>query len=78
MDSSIVIKGGKTLITVPAKLEKAATKYPATSVRYEITEGKREIKRIRLGGTNLNLVLGAGESGTAPDTPPTSAPRRSW
>ena len=67
MDSSIVIKRGKILITVPAKLERADTKYPATSVRYQVSGGKMEIKQIRLGNTNLNLVLGAGgsDAGTA-------------
>ena len=67
MDSSIVIKRGKILITVPAKLERADTKYPATSVRYEVSGGMMEIKQIRLGNTNLNLVLGAGgsDAGTA-------------
>jgi hypothetical protein len=67
MDSSVVIKGGNTLITVPAKLEKADTKYPSTSVRYEVSDGKREIKQIKLGNTNLKLVLGGGSSdaGTA-------------
>jgi len=59
MDSSIVIKGGNTLITVPARQEKADTKYPSTSVRYEVSDGKREIKQIKLGNTNLKLVLGA-------------------
>ena len=65
MDSSIVIKGGKTPITVPAQLEKADTKYPTTSVRYEVSDGKREIKQIKLGNTNLKLVLGAGASDAA-------------
>jgi len=65
MDSSVVLKRGKTAITVPVKLEKAATKYPATTIRYEVTGGKMEIKQIRLGNTNLNLVLGAGASDAA-------------
>ncbi|MGA2270579.1 MAG: hypothetical protein ABSH44_19065 [Bryobacteraceae bacterium] len=64
-DSSIVIKGGKTPITVPAKLENVDTKYPATSVRYRVTDGKYEIQEIRLGDTKLKLVLGAGESNAA-------------
>ena len=67
-DSSIVIKGGKTPITVPATLEKADTKYPATSVRYEVSGGKREIKQIKLGNTNLKVVLGGGGSDGATAT----------
>ena len=68
MDSSIVIKRGKILITVPAKLERADTKYPATSVRYEVSGGKREIKQIKLGNTNLKVVLGGGGSDGATAT----------
>jgi hypothetical protein len=68
MDSSIVIKGGKTPITVPAQLERAGTRYPTTSVRYEVSDGKREIKQIKLGNTNLKLVLGAGASDPATAT----------
>jgi hypothetical protein len=62
MDSSIVIKGGKTPITVPATLEKADTRYRTTSVRFDVSDGKREIKQIKLGNTNLKVVLGGGGS----------------
>jgi hypothetical protein len=67
MDSSVVIQRGSTQITVPAKLEKADTKYPATKVRYDVTDGKNTIRQIHLGKTNLNLVLdsGASDAGTA-------------
>jgi hypothetical protein len=65
MDSSIVIKGGKTPITVPATLEKGDTRYPSTSVRFDVSDGKREIKQIKLGNTNLKVVLGTGASDAA-------------
>jgi hypothetical protein len=65
-DSNFVIKDGKTPITVPAKLEQVDTKYPATSVRYQISEGKNKLQEIRLGDTKMKLVLGAGESDGAP------------
>ena len=65
-DSSVVIKDGKTPITVPARLEQVDTKYPATSVRYQISEGKNKLQEIRLGDTKMKLVLGAGESNAAP------------
>jgi hypothetical protein len=64
-DSSFVIKGGEAPITVPAKLEKVDNKYPATSVRYRVSDGKNDLQEIRLGNTNLRLVLSAGESGAA-------------
>ncbi len=67
-DSSFVIKDGKTPITVPARLEKVDAKYPATAVRYHVTGGKNELREIRLGNTNLKLVLGAGEPGAATAT----------
>ena len=47
---------------------KAGTKYPATSVRYEVSGGKMKITQIRLGKTNLKLVLGAAESDAATAT----------
>jgi hypothetical protein len=64
-DSSIVIKGGKTPVTVPARLETVDTKYPATTVRYQVSGGKNEIQEIRLGNTHLKLVVGAGSSDAA-------------
>jgi len=64
-DSGFVIKNGKTAITVPARLEKVDNKYPSNSVRYRVSNGKNELDEIRLGDTNLKLVLGAGESGAA-------------
>ena len=68
MDSSIVIRGGKTPIIVPATLEQADTRYPATSVRYDVSDGKRELKQIKLGNTNLKVVLGGGGSDGATAT----------
>ena len=62
-DSSFVIKGGKAPITVPAKLETVDNKYPATSVRYRVADGKHELQEIRLGDTKTKLVLEDGGSG---------------
>ena len=61
-DSSIVIKDGKNLITVPARLETVATKYPTTTTRCEVSNGKDELLEIRLGDTKLKVVLGSGAS----------------
>ena len=61
-DSSFVIKDGKTAITVPARLVKVDSKYPANSVRYQISAGKNTLDEIRLGDTNLKLVVAAGGS----------------
>ena len=64
-ESSITIKDGKTPITVPAKLETVGSKYPSTTVRYTISNGKNELQEIRLGDTKLKLVLGGGDAGVA-------------
>jgi hypothetical protein len=64
-DSSIVIKDGKNLITVPARLETVATKYPTTTIRCEDSNGKDELLEIRLGDTKLKVVLGSGASNAA-------------
>jgi len=67
-DSGFVIQGGKTPITVPAKLEQVDNKYPATTVRYRVSGGKNELQEIRLGDTKLKLMLGAGASDAATAT----------
>ena len=61
-DSSFVIRNGKTAITVPARLETVDNKYPASTVRYRVSNGRNQLDEIRLGGTRLKLVVGAGGS----------------
>ncbi len=56
-DSKIVVKGGKQVVESAVKVEKSDTKYSATTVRYANGEGKYRIQEIRLGGTNLKLVV---------------------
>jgi hypothetical protein len=56
-DSKIVVKSGKQVVESPVKVEKADTKYTATMVRYASGEGNYRIQEIRLGGTNLKLIV---------------------
>ncbi len=56
-DQKIVIRQGGISAESPAKLETNGQKYPSTSVRYAIRDGKNHVIEIRLGGTNTKLVL---------------------
>ncbi len=56
-DSKIVVKSGKRVAESTVKVEKGDTKYSATTVRYANGDGKFRIQEIRLGGTNLKLVV---------------------
>jgi hypothetical protein len=56
-DSKIVVKSGKKVVESPVKVETGDTKFSATTVRYANSEGKFRIQEIRLGGTNLRLIV---------------------
>ncbi len=56
-DSKMVVKSGKQVVESAVKVEKSDTKYSATTVRYANGDGKYRIQEIRLGGTNLKLVV---------------------
>jgi hypothetical protein len=56
-DQKIVLKGGKKPVESAVKVETAGEKYTSTSVRYSTVDGKLHMKEIRLGGTNMKLVL---------------------
>lgn len=56
-DAKIVLKGGDVAVESAVKVETVETKYPATSVRYANGDGKSRVQEIRLGGTNMKLVL---------------------
>lgn len=56
-DSKIVVKSGKQVVESPVKVEKGDTKFSATTVRYANADGKFRIQEIRLGGTNLKIVV---------------------
>lgn len=51
------IKIGKTESPLAAKVEAADNKYNATSVKYVVVNGKRQIQEIHLGGTKTRIVF---------------------
>jgi hypothetical protein len=56
-NQKIVIKHGRATTEASVKVETVDSKFPTTSVRYAEAEGKNKVEEIRLGGTNLKLLL---------------------
>jgi hypothetical protein len=56
-DSKMVVTQGRRSVEAPVKVENGSAKYSSTSVRYSNGDGKFEIKEIRIGGTNMKLVV---------------------
>ena len=56
-DQKLVIKHGRQTTEADVKVENDAAKYPTTTVRYANVDGKNKVQEIRLGGTNMRLVL---------------------
>ena len=56
-DQKIVIKHGRKTTEAAVKVETGDVKYPSTIVRYDTVDGKYKVEEIRLGGTNMKLVM---------------------
>jgi hypothetical protein len=56
-DQKILIKHGRETTEAMVKVETGDGKYPSTTVRYANADGKNKVEEIRLGGTNMKLVL---------------------
>jgi hypothetical protein len=56
-DQKIVIKHGRETTEASVKVETGDAKYPSTTVRYAVADGKNKVEEIRVGGTNMRLVL---------------------
>jgi hypothetical protein len=56
-DQKIVIKHGKDTTEAAVKVETGQGKYATTAVTYADADGKHKVEEIRLGGTNMKLVL---------------------
>ncbi len=56
-DQKIVIKHGHETTEADVKVENVDTKYASTTVRFADDGGKYKVQEIRLGGTNMKLVL---------------------
>lgn len=52
-----VMKSGKNVIEVPAKVETETSKYPVTSLHTSNAGGKNTLDEIWLGGTKTKIVL---------------------
>lgn len=53
----VVIKSGKVTGEAAVKVETGNEKFRSTSVRYANGDGKYQIQEIRLGGTNMKLIV---------------------
>ncbi len=56
-DQKIVIKHGHETTEASVKIETGDTKYAQTTVRFANADGKNKVEEIRVGGTNMKLVL---------------------
>ena|SRR5580658_2405241 len=56
-DQKIVIKRGHDTTEANVKVETGEGKYPSTTVTYANADGKNKVQEIRVGGTNMKLVL---------------------
>lgn len=56
-NGKIVMKLGKTTVEAPIQVENTSEKYVKTAVRYLNSEGKYQIKEIRVGGTNMKVTV---------------------
>jgi hypothetical protein len=56
-DQKILIKHGRQTTEVAVKVETGDAKYSSTTVRYDNADGKYKVEEIRVGGTNMKLVM---------------------
>jgi hypothetical protein len=56
-NEQVVVKSGKIEAQAQVKVENDSKKFPATTVRYSNGDGHYKITEIRLGGTNMKLVV---------------------
>ena len=56
-EDKVFVRSGKTVGEAPVKVETGNEKFNSTSVRYANADGKYRIQEIRLGGTNMKLVV---------------------
>jgi hypothetical protein len=56
-DQQVVVKNGKVEAQAAVKVENESNKYANTTVRYSNGDGHYKIQEIRLGGTNMKLVV---------------------
>jgi hypothetical protein len=52
-----VMKLGKNVIELPAKVENADKKFDSTTVRVDSANNKNSLKEIRIGGTTMRVLF---------------------
>jgi len=52
-----MIKGAKTSVETPVKMEENDSKFSDTSVRYTNADGQYKLSEIRLGGTKTKVFF---------------------
>jgi hypothetical protein len=57
MNDKLVIKVGKETVETAVTVQEEAKKANVTTVRYQNGDGKYRLQEIRVGGTNLKLVI---------------------
>jgi hypothetical protein len=57
------LKGAGTSVETGVRVVEGDAKFPRTSVRYTVAEGKYRIEQIQIGGTKTTLIFG-GDSGS--------------
>ncbi|MGI8990031.1 MAG: hypothetical protein ACR2I2_10665 [Bryobacteraceae bacterium] len=61
-DRTAILRQGKTSIEANVKPETVDKKFPSTSIKYVVSDGKNNIQEIRLGGTKTKLVFEPGRA----------------
>jgi hypothetical protein len=56
-DQKVILKCGKQEIEVPVTVEVGSSRYSSTMIRFTNDGGRSYIQEIRLGGTNMKLVV---------------------
>ncbi len=55
--NKMILRSGRQSFEADVKVEQGDQRFSATSVRYTNGDGKYHIQEIRLGGTNVTLVV---------------------
>ncbi|MGC9973344.1 MAG: hypothetical protein ABSE56_22435 [Bryobacteraceae bacterium] len=56
-NTTAVLKRDKVIVQCPVKVEKVGRKFEIPSIRYAQRDGKNYLQEIRLGGTDLKVVV---------------------
>jgi hypothetical protein len=56
-DNKLVIRSRNQTIEAAVTVESGATKFSGTSIRYQNGDGKYRVQEIRVGGTNMKVIV---------------------